>query len=457
MARKKKPWNAWEDDFLRAHAADMSASELAAALKRTEYSISCRKGLLGLTNLRPSGRTWNCRRPEVTPQKNSCKKWRTADDEILMDCWGKFSIPTIAKRLGRSTLAIKNRAAELSLGPSLLAGDFITLNQLVKVFQNANSSAGYQVESWQKNRGLPIHTYRVDTESFRVVYLDEFWEWAEKHRSYLDFSKMEPLALGAEPEWVPEQRRKDFQAFALQRKDPWTPDEDSRLAMLLKQQKYGYAELSEILHRSEGAIVRRCRDLGLKERPVRADNHGKDSVWTDEHFRILADGIRHGDGYPMIGKAVGRSEKAVRGKVYFTYLTEDADKVRAMLGNGPWGHGAPEPTVRQGFNLSRTRTEVRKNLSILDALLRKRMNDLGYDPYWQRFMCMNWDDIGGCTAGYPDCDSCTEFRRIPPQYCARCGSTFYEREENRFCKNCRAARKKQAQRKFAVLHARGRL
>ena len=326
----------------------------------------------------------------------------------------------------------------------------------MKVFQNANSSAGYQVESWQKNRGLPIHTYRVDTESFRVVYIDEFWEWAEKNRSYLDFSKMEPLALGAEPEWVPEQRRKDFQAFALQRKDPWTPDEDSRLAMLLKQQKYGYAELSEILHRSEGAIVRRCRDLGLKERPVRADNHGKDSVWTDEHFRILADGIRHGDGYPMIGKAVGRSEKAVRGKVYFTYLTEDADKVRAMLGNGPWGHGAPEPTVRQGFNLSRTRTEVRKNLSILDALLRKRMNDLGYDPYWQRFMCMNWDDIGGCTAGCQDCDSCTEFRRIRPQYCARCGGTFYERQENRFCKACRTARKKQYLRKYARLHAQGR-
>lgn len=457
MAKNKKPWKPWEDEFMREHAADMTAPELAAALKRTVNSITCRKTILGLTNLRPRGRTWNCRHPKIQKHERYYKKWSQKDDEILMDCWGKFSIPAIASKLGRSVYAVKCRASKLSLGSSLMSGDFVTLNQLVRALRNANVSAGYQVESWCKNRGLPVHTHRVDTESFRVVYLDEFWEWAEKHRSFMDFSRMEPLALGAEPDWVPEQRRKDFQSFSLQRKDPWTPEDDQRLQHLLKQHKYGYAELSEILRRSEGAIVRRCRDLGLKERPVRADNHGKDSVWTEDHFRILADGIRNGDSYPMIGKAVGRSEKAVRGKVYFTYLTEDADKIRSMLGDGPWGYGAPEPTVRQGFNLSRTKTEVRKNLSILDAILRKRMNDLGWDEYWQRDTCQHWNAIRGCLMHCSDCDSCTKFQRIRPQYCRMCGGEFLERQEQTFCPKCRAMRKKQAQRKYAVLHARGRL
>ena len=169
---------------------------------------------------------------------------------------------------------------------------------------------------------------------------------------------------------------------------------------------------------------------------------------------LLAEGIRNGDSYTVIGRAIGKSEKAIRGKVYFVYLTENADKIRAMMGDGPWGTGAPEPTVKQGVHLSRTRTEVRRNLSVLDALLRKRMNDLGYDPYWQRFMCMNWDHIGGCSAGCADCDSCTEFKRIPPQYCARCGATFYERVENRFCAACRTARKKRAQRHWCRANAR---
>lgn len=87
----------------------------------------------------------------------------------------------------------------------------------------------------------------------------------------------------------------------------------------------------------------------------------------------------------------------------------------------------------------------------------KRMNDLGYDPYWQRFMCQNWDDVGGCAAGCTDCDSCTEFRRIKPQYCRMCGGEFLERKEQIFCPKCRAMRKKQAQRKYAVLRARGKL
>ena len=297
---------------------------------------------------------------------------------------------------------------------------------------------------------------KVNRCSFRVVYIEEFWEWAERYRSFIDFSKMEPLALGEEPGWVAEQRKKDFEAYAIQRKDPWGEDEDSRLKMLLSKHRYSWAEISEMMHRSHGAIARRCRDLGIKDRPVSMELTGKRGTWTSEDFEILADGIRHGDSYAAIGKAVGRSEKCVRSKVYNDYLTENADKVREMLGDGAWGHGAPEMDVRHGFYISRTRHQVRRDLSALATVLRKRMNDLGYDPYWQRFMCMNWDDIGGCSAGCTDCDSCTAFRRIQPQYCARCGGTFYERKENRFCAACRTARKKQAQRHWCRVNGMSR-
>ena len=203
-----------------------------------------------------------------------------------------------------------------------------------------------------------------------------------------------------------------------------------------------------MLHRSAVAILGGCFYFGIKDRPVRADNHGKDNEWTEEDYKALADGIRVGDSYTEIGRAVGRSEKAVRGKVYFVYLTENADKIRAMMGNGGWGYGAPTPTVKQAMNLSRCRTAVKKDLSALLAVLYRRRNELGYEPYWQKSMCVHWHEIKGCTANCTDCDSCTEFKRIKPQYCARCGGTFFEREENRFCQACRTARKKAAQRKF---------
>ena len=425
LAETQPRWTEEEKEYLLAHKDDMMDSEIAAVLGRHVESVG------------------NMRR-KLSGYKN--RPWTTEEEEILRECWGTMTMAGICKKLDRSHNAIMVRVQHLGLPPYLESGEYITMHQLSLALGFGWSSDKYFQKSWVENRGFPVHNKRRGKAVVRVVYLEEFWPWAEKNRSFLDFSKMEPLALGEEPDWLVEQRRKDFKAFAIQRKDPWTADEDSHLKMLLKQHKYGYAELSEILRRSAGAIQRRCTDLGLKERPVKADNHGPEAAWTEADFDILADGIRHGDSYMLIGQALGKSEKAVRGKVYFTYLTESADKVRAYMGDGPWGYGAPEPTVKQGFHLSRTRTEVRKNLSVLDALLRKRMNDLGYDPYWQRFMCMNWDDIGGCSAGCSDCDSCTDFRRIKPQYCARCGGTFYERAENRFCKACRIARKKQAQR-----------
>lgn len=376
------------------------------------------------------------------------RTWTKEEETYLRESWGTVSVDGICKHLNRTKNAVTVRVRRLGLPPYLESGEYITFQQLSLAMGLGKSSSKYLLISWVKNRGFPLRYKRRGTATIRVVYLDEFWTWAEKNRSFLDFSKMEPLALGQEPDWVPEQRKKDYQAFAIQRKDPWTPDEDSRLKMLLNQHRYGYAELSEMLRRSAGAIQRRCTDLGLKARPVKADNHGSTAVWTQKDYDALADGIRRGDSYTLIGKIIGKSEKAIRGKVHFVYLTERQDKVRAMMGNHPWGHGAPEPTVKQGFFLSRTRTEVRKNLSILDGILRYRMNQLGYDPYWQRFMCMNWDDVGGCSAGASDCDSCSEFRRIQPQYCARCGATFYERDENRFCSPCRLARKKRAQRRW---------
>ena len=337
-----------------------------------------------------------------------------------------------------------------------MSGDYITLTQLLIAVKGTNAGGNYVMKSWVENRGLPVHTKKVVNNSFKVVYLDEFWEWAKKNRSVRDFSKMYPLILGAEPDWVAEQRKKDFHAFNLQRKDPWTSAEDSRLILLLKQQKYGYAELSEMLHRSAGAIQRRCQDLGIKDRPIKADNHSKEAKWSDVDFEILADGIRHGDSYMAIGKLLGKSEKAIRGKVYFVYLTENADKVRAMMGDQPWGYGAPVPTVKQAVHLSRTRTETKAMLEQLAGVLYRRTLELkktDYDHYFQRAMCMNWDELHSCcAAGCEDCDDCTEFVRIQPQYCVRCGATFFERKENRVCAPCRAARKRQAYRKYQHLY-----
>lgn len=328
--------------------------------------------------------------------KGTKRHWTAEEESLLAESWGVCGIPALAKKLNRSQGAIKLRASRLHLGPLLMGGDYVTLNQLVTAF-NRTGSYSYKMISWVENRGLPVHNKRVQQNTFRVVYLKEFWIWAEKNRSFLDFSKLEPLAFGEEPAWVAEQRKRDFKACSLQRKDPWTPAEDAKLRMLLEQYKYTYEQMSDMLRRSPGAIQRRCADLGLKARPVRINPHGPGAVWHQEDYDRLAEGIKSGESYMSISKALGKSEKAIRGKVYYCYLTENADKVRAMMAGGNWGDGAPEPTVWQARLLSRSRAEMQTTMTMLVEALNCRIQQVGYDPaledhwnqYWQRTTCLH--------------------------------------------------------------------
>lgn len=133
--------------------------------------------------------------------------------------------------------------------------------------------------------------------------------------------------------------------------------------------------------------------------------------------------------------------------VFQKYHTENADKVREMLGDGPWGAEAPEPTVKS----EKHKETVRKPMARLCGLLLAIRNSMDFGEYWQKDMCQHWDAIRGCTMHCTDCDSCTSFQRIRPQYCRMCGGEFLERTERTYCPKCRAMRKKQAQRKYAIL------
>lgn len=375
------------------------------------------------------------------------KRWTKEEESYLEDRWGTTSIGSIAKKLGRSENAVIVRAQRLGLGAFLESGDYVTWNQL-SIALGYSTADSYMLKSWVQNRGCPVRTKKVKNNKFRVVFLDEFWKWAEKNRSFLNFSKFEPFALGVEPEWVAEKRRNDKTMEKQYRKTPWTKDEDQRLEFLIRKQKYSYRELSEMLRRTEGAIERRIVDLGLRDRPVKADNHIK---WTDKEFQQLGQMLADGLNYEQMSVVLGKSSKAIRGRVYRMYLAENLDKVRELIGDGPWGNGRPERKIKHYLLMSREEKQQVKELMTRLAAIMRYQYKLSFDEsdFWQKDICQHWD--GYCTAGEADCDSCTSFQRIRIQYCKRCGKDFLERKENLYCKNCRKDRKKQYLRKQLVL------
>lgn len=379
------------------------------------------------------------------------KTWSRQEEEYLIEKWGSLSVKTIAKNLGRSENAVLVRKNRLGCGAFLQCGEYITWNQLQIALGKEKSSSGYKMISWVRNRNFPVHTKKVNNNSFKIVYLDEWWEWAERNMDLLDFSKFEENILGEEPQWVKEKRRHDIEKAQKYITTPWTKAEDEKLTFLVAKQKYTYDELSKMMRRTNGAIQRRLCDLGVKDRPVKADNHIR---WTEEEYHCLGNLIKAGYSYKTIAERLGKSSKACRGKVYQVYLTENLDKARTLIGDDQFGDNRPERTLKQ-WNVMNTeeRIEVRDNLVRLTAVLqwrfKQQIDETEWGEYFQKDMCVNF--CAGClkTEG---CDSCSNFKKIEPQNCKMCGKTFWEKSNNLYCSTCRNMRKKQWLRKRFILN-----
>ncbi len=372
--------------------------------------------------------------------------WTTKEIEYLEDKYGILSIKTIAAHLNRTPGAVINKKVRMGLGNFLDNGEYITFNQLTKAL-GITGGSGYMQISWVKNKDFPIKYKQVLECKFKIVYLSDFWKWAEKNRSMVNWNKVEKNILGAEPEWVDKQRKADFIKSIKVKTTPWSRDEDETLRSLLKTFKYSYEDLSKVLHRTNGAIQRRILDLEIKERPLKADNHVK---WTDEEYFKLGEMIKHRYSYELMAEQLGKSAKAIRGRVYYMYLTENIDRAADLIGNGSWGDGRPERPITSRLLNIEEKSQVKKDLTHFVGIL-KGLICSHYDSndYWQRELCKNWDNV--CTAGERNCDECTSFIRIQPQYCRRCGATIINRKKVDICDRCKVQRKKQYQHKYMVL------
>ena len=290
---KGRCWTSSEIEYLKDNWHKKKTQEIAEELGRTYYSIYNKARKLGLGSNRA----------------HHHRPWTEEEEEFLAENWGMFSMEHIAKKLNRTPHAIQIRAVKLGLGPFLESGDYITLNQLLLQLRGYNGRT-YTVKQWIE-KGLPVKTKKVKSSSFKVVNLDDFWEWAEKNRTLIDFSKLEENALGKEPDWVKEQRKADIEMKKFKR-GPWTKAEDKRLINLLREFRWTYKEISEKLNRTEGAIKRRMLDLGLKERPVRMSNH---NPWTKEEEEIVIELYNKGYQPDIMTQYINRSAQAIRGKI----------------------------------------------------------------------------------------------------------------------------------------------
>lgn len=236
--------------------------------------------------------------------------------------------------------------------------------------------------------------------------------------------------------WIPKCGLKARQKAPHGQRKQWFIKMDSILHWLENNQdKWDSRRVEEFAFGPEPGWLKKKRaaDKNLPDRKLQK--------WTAKEDKEAIRLFKTGNyTYYSIGQALGRSAASVEHRI------QRLD----VWGTGKFISEAERRQRKLDF-------QKKAEISRLMGLLLTRRNQICFDGYWQKDMCIYWNDVKGCTAGEHDCDSCASFQRIKPQYCRRCGATIWNRDEKHICDRCAAMRKKQAQRKFAVLHSHGRL
>ena len=131
--------------------------------------------------------------------------WTDEEDNYLLDKAGSVSSQAMADNLGRTKIAVDTRMYKLGIGDIRVATGMITANQLSNIV-NIDDKTVYM---WIRESGLKATHKRIrDKGKFFLIKPSDFWEWADKNRNRINFSKIEPKILLPEPEWFEEQRRR---------------------------------------------------------------------------------------------------------------------------------------------------------------------------------------------------------------------------------------------------------
>lgn len=233
--------------------------------------------------------------------------WTKYEVDFLEDYWGIKSIPAIAKELDKTINSIKCKAYKLGLGRHINQGEYITFNILINAI-GYGGGYGYTVKRFER-LGCPIKTKASIKKKYRIIYLEDFWKWAENHKADLNFANFEKGNLGAEPSWVDEKRKADFlNPTKKTHNRVWSKAHDNTLISMCKAQKYTYADIAKEINRTEAAIKRRLYDLKIPYRPLYRDNHIK---WTPEENKRMLE--LHDKGYDSlaIAKTLNKTQLSI--------------------------------------------------------------------------------------------------------------------------------------------------
>lgn len=280
---KSKEWTKEEIEQLKELSTSYNYKEIAKIMNKTENSIYIKARRLGIKLL------------------SDKKIWTRGEEQLLKDLWGNKSIESISKELNRSINSLKVKATRLGLGSMIKSNySIITISEITDLL---NVTRDRITTRWVK-LGLKLKKKKLtNNKEYYSVTLDDLMCFLEQNQDEWNSNYLEINALGPEPEWLKEKRKRDLKEEP-QFYRKWTEEEITKAEELFKSGKT-YEEISVIIKRSSSSVAYLLRNLGYSYRLP--------CFWKGEELKFLKDNYQNMT-HQEIAEVLGRTTKSVGAK-----------------------------------------------------------------------------------------------------------------------------------------------
>lgn len=199
------------------------------------------------------------KRPE-----NFSKPYTEQEIDLIEELAGLKSLNIIAQKLGRPKKGVWVKMVELGCADFHMEAGTYSAKALSEIIGVSHET----VRRWILTKDLPARKrgrqYGVNKRNMAYhIHPEDFWKWAKKNKSFVEFNKIEPDILLPEPEWVEEERKKQF--YNPPKQKIWTDEEDEKLLRMYYKEALKQREIAERLGRTQNSIEKRLGLLRRKE------------------------------------------------------------------------------------------------------------------------------------------------------------------------------------------------
>lgn len=195
-------------------------------------------------------------------KKNSYKHWTKEDIDYLEHSFGLISNERIAKKLGRTVLAVQKKAESLfaTRKKSLFEG-YLTTQELGEILGVHKAT----VARWIREYNFPCKVYKKTSGNslnphVYAINPDDVWKWVENNRDKMNIfaSQIQRGVILPEPDWLIEDIENNVWYGKAKK---WTEEMKEQLYKYYYEDGLKLREIAEKMGRTLPAIQKQIRKI----------------------------------------------------------------------------------------------------------------------------------------------------------------------------------------------------